>query len=163
MYSLSGLEPSGRSWRSDMKLFRIVMQSKKPSSYLTKAEIQGLHTLRGNIDLLVLSADSGNATAILSATDYVRRSRTCWMIHRIGGWPRITHSAWSREPHCCSRSLPSLMTSLNNCDYMARGNPRCTGCLKYIRQESNCGPSSAPLGLPPTDFINTLTVYCGHV
>jgi hypothetical protein len=57
---------------------------------LRKAEIQALHTLRGNPDLTVLSADKGKATVIHNTTDYVEIS---YLPEEAGQEPNTAHGA----------------------------------------------------------------------
>jgi hypothetical protein len=51
----------------------ILKRSKKLKSYLSKAEIQALHMLWVNANLMVLQVDKGNAMVILNTTDWVRK------------------------------------------------------------------------------------------
>jgi hypothetical protein len=76
---------------------RILKQSKKLKSHLSKAKIQALHLLQGNANLMVLSANKGNAMVVLNTTDYVGK-----ISHLQDGWPRTPHGPWCRKPNCCS-------------------------------------------------------------
>jgi hypothetical protein len=52
---------------------RIIKSAAKPNNNLTGAERAALKTLRENTDLTILPADKGNATVILSTTEYKQK------------------------------------------------------------------------------------------
>jgi len=55
---------------------RIIKSASKPKDNLTKTERAALKNLKNISELTILPADKGNATVILSTTDYKRKIHT---------------------------------------------------------------------------------------
>ncbi len=58
------------------KVIQILRSAKPPPSNLTKPELQALKTLRQDESVLILPADKGNSTVMISRLDYVSKMAT---------------------------------------------------------------------------------------